>query len=56
MPNITNREKTIIYDLVKDEVRCLQAMLDEEMYESDEERAELERDLEVYGKLLAKVT
>ena len=56
MPNITNREKTIIYDLVKDEVRCLQAMLDEEMYESDEERAELERDIAIHNNLLAKVT
>jgi len=56
MPSLTDREKTIVHDLIKDELRCLQAVLDEQMYESDEERAELERDLEVYGKLLAKVT
>lgn len=56
MPNLTDREKQIVHDLVKDELRCLQAVLDEQVYESEEEEAELERDLVVYGNLLAKVT
>ena len=56
MSNLTNKEKNIIYDLVKDEVRCLQAVLDEQLYESEEEKAELERDIVIHNDLLAKVT
>lgn len=50
-----DREKRIIHDLIKDELRCLQAVLDEQVYESEEEKEELERDLVVYDKLLKKV-
>ena len=56
MSNLTDREKTIIHDLVKDELRCLQAVLDEQVYESEQERYELERDIAIHEDLLDKVT